>query len=117
MVFDDLNCMAPIRRSFACIGDNFKTSEWSEPRACEILLHCRRSLFVTGVDDDDAFEALLREKSCNFLPGSPEDGVIGMHPMQIVVEKDDLEVIVVQCLESRLCVLGEDRIGQPLSKP
>jgi len=96
---------------------NVKTSKWCEPSILKVLLHRRCALFVPGVDDHYLLEALHREKPSNFLSGSLEDGIVSVHPMQVVIKKDHLELVLAQRSKCRLSVLGKDRLGQALSKP
>ena len=46
---------------------------------------------MAGVDDHDALKAVLCYKPGNFLSSSLEDGVVGVHPVQVVVKEDHLE--------------------------
>ena len=49
---------------------------------------------MPGVDDYDALEASLRHEPGNLFPGSLEDGVVGVHPVQVVIEERDSEVLL-----------------------
>jgi hypothetical protein len=59
----------------------------------------------------------LRHKSSNFLTRSLKAGIIGVHPMQVVIKKNHLKLVLAQCLERCVSILGKDRRGQALPKP
>jgi hypothetical protein len=69
------------------------------------------------VDDHDSLEALLRYEPSDFLSGSLEDGIVCVHPMQVMVKEDHLELLLVQRSKCRLGVLCKDRLGHPLPEP
>jgi hypothetical protein len=105
------------RGSVVRLRSNVKTPKRCEPSIRKVLLHRRRTLYVLRVDDHDALKAVLCYKPGNFLSGSLEDGVVSVHPVQVVVKEDYLEILLFQSSEGRLCILGKDRIGHPLPEP
>jgi hypothetical protein len=91
--------------------NDLESAEWGEPRFRQILLHDSRAFFVPGVDDHYPLESVLCHKPGDLLPGALEDRIVGVHPVQIVIEECDLEVILAQGLKCGLSVLGKERIG------
>src|SRR5208282_2819049 len=99
------------------LRSNLKTPERCEPSIPKILLHRGCALNVLGVDDDYSFEALLRHEPSDFLPRPLEDRIISMHPMQVMIEEGNLELLLAQSPKCSFRVLGEDRMWHTLPKP
>ena len=50
------------------------------------------------MDDHDPVESRFLEVEGDLLPRSLDDGVVrSMHPMEIVIEEDDLKVLLSRC--------------------
>lgn len=62
-----------------------EAAEWGEPGVYKVFLHCRRTLNVAGVNDHYPLEAVLCQEAGNLFARSLEDGIVGMHPVQVVV--------------------------------
>jgi hypothetical protein len=72
-----------------------KHPKGGEPRIREILLHRRRTFYILGVDDHYFSKVLLRQKPSDLFPGTLENGIVGVHPMQVVIERDHSEFLLV----------------------
>lgn len=97
--------------------DNLEAPEWCEPCVREILFHRVRALNVPGMDNHDPLEFLFGYKSGDLLAGAFEDRVVRMHPVQVVIQKDDFELLPVKGLECQFGVLGEYCLWQALAEP
>jgi hypothetical protein len=57
--------------------------------------HRCRTFHILGVDDHYSLKVLLRQKPSDLFPGTLENGIVGVHSMQVVIEKDHSEFLLV----------------------
>src|ERR1039458_8291235 len=76
-----------MRRSHVRLRINLEAPKRCEPSVPKILFHRRCTLYMLGVDDHYPLKAVIRQKPSDFLSGSLEDGIVGVHPVQVMVEE------------------------------
>ena len=84
----------PALRALAAGDTNIELSESRDLCSRQYLQHHSRSVFVLAVNDDDSLEARLLEVHSDFLARALDDGIVRrVHPVEIVVEKDDSKLL------------------------
>ena len=81
------------RGSVVRLRSNVKTSKRCEASIRKVLLHRSRALYVLGVDDHYSSKTVLCYKPSDFLSGSLENGIVCVHPVQVMVKEDYPELL------------------------